>query len=57
MGGVDVVMWIMTDNSVAELTIGDLKSVIVDFNTRKQVIFMGYGQWRETDRQLPFTCE
>ena len=57
MGGVDVVMWIMTDNSVVELTVDDLKSVIIDFNTRKQIIFMSYGQWRETDRQLPFVCE
>ncbi|CAH9011791.1 putative DUF4376 domain-containing protein [Vibrio phage 168E36-1] len=54
MTGIDAVMWIMTDNSVMELTINDLRQVIVDFNTRKQVAFMDYGQWRETDRLTPF---
>ncbi len=54
MTGVDSVMWIMTDNSVMELTIHDLRQVIIDFNTRKQITFMDYGQWRETDRLTPF---
>ncbi|AUR98971.1 hypothetical protein NVP1259O_09 [Vibrio phage 1.259.O._10N.286.48.F4] len=57
MVSIGSVMWIMTDNSVAELTIADLRQVIIDFNIRKQVTFMQYGQWRETDRQLPFVCE
>lgn len=54
MEGAGSVMWIMTDNSVMELTIADLRQIIVDFNTRKQITFMAYGQWRETDRLSPF---
>lgn len=54
MTGINSVMWIMTDNSVTELTINDLRQVIIDFNTRKQITFMAYGQWRETDRLTPF---
>lgn len=54
MTGVESVMWIMTDNSVKELTIDDLRQVIIAFNTRKQVVFMQYGTWRETDRLTPF---
>ena len=54
MTDLDSVMWIMTDNSVMELNIHDLQQVIIDFNTRKQVTFMAYGQWRESDRLSPF---
>ncbi|AUR96160.1 hypothetical protein NVP1216O_32 [Vibrio phage 1.216.O._10N.222.55.C12] len=57
MVSIGSVMWIMTDNSVAELTIEDLRQVIIDFNIRKQVTFMQYGQWRETDRLTPFTIK
>lgn len=54
MTGIGSVMWIMTDNSVEELTIDDLNQVIVDFNTRKQLVFMEYSQWREGDRLTKF---
>ena len=52
--GLGSVMWIMVDNSVMELTIDVLRQIIIDFNTRKQVTFMAYGQWRESDRLTPF---
>ncbi len=54
MEGVGSVMWIMADNSVMELTIDALRQIIIDFNTRKQVAFTAYGQWRESDRLTPF---
>ena len=52
---VESVAWIMSDNSVATLTIEDLNQIIVDFNMRKQDIFTAYGQWRAGDKQEAFT--
>jgi hypothetical protein len=52
---VESVAWIMSDNSVATLTIADLNQIIVDFNMRKQDIFTAYGQWRAGDKQEAFT--
>jgi hypothetical protein len=48
------VYWIMTDNSVELVTIGDLKNMIVEFNKRKQLIFQQYGVWRQSDCLQPF---
>ena len=52
---VESVAWIMSDNSVATLTIADLNQIIVDFNMRKQTIFTAYGEWRAGDKQEAFT--
>lgn len=48
------VFWIMSDNSVAELTSKDLRNALVAFNTRKQQVFKGYSEWRSGDKQVAF---
>ncbi|QZI93042.1 hypothetical protein SIPHO014v1_p0043 [Vibrio phage 82E32.3] len=54
LNGVDTAVWIMSDNSVQEMSIADLKQVIVDFNARKQIVFMQYSEWRTSDRLTKF---
>ncbi|ALR15277.1 hypothetical protein [Vibrio natriegens] len=50
----DTINWIAADNSVIELTYQDVTSLISAFNTRQQLLFNQYAQWRAGDKQVPF---
>lgn len=48
------VQWIMSDNSVVDITLADLGNILIQFNLRKQGIFNSYSLWRSGDKLTPF---
>ncbi|MCG6233119.1 hypothetical protein [Vibrio furnissii] len=49
--------WILSDNTIRETSIDELKAVLNAYAERLNAVFTKYSVWRETDKLLPFYFE